>query len=94
MARTKKKLTSISAARIKERNNQAITWVDLIAIINATLVPEQELILNAIKNGRLRRTGRLIMAEIDKKQTADAQAEATAIFADNNATLAELDRIL
>lgn len=94
MARTKQQLTDISAARIKERNHQALVWAEFVAIINATLVPEQEVILRVIKNGRLRRLGRLLLDEIEKKLIADAATEATAILADDNATLTELDKIL
>lgn len=94
MARTKQQLTDISAARIRERNHQALLWTEFVAIINTTLVPQQELMLSAIKNGRLKRLSRLLFSEIDKKLIADANAEATAILADNNADLTELDKIL
>lgn len=94
MARTKQQLTDLSAARIRERNHQALIWAEFVAIVNATLVPEQELILRVIKNGRMKRLGRLLFNEIDKKLIADANTEAIAILADNNATLAELDKIL
>lgn len=94
MARTKLQLTRISAARIKERNNKAITWIEFLAILTATPVPEQDVILTAMRNGRFRRAARLIFDEVDKKFTADALIEATAILADNNADLTELDRIL
>jgi len=94
MARTKKQLTDISAARIRERNHQAMTWAEFQAIINATLIPEQEVILRAIKNGQVKKLGRLLFSEIDKKLIADSNAEAIAILADNNADLIELDKIL
>jgi len=94
MARTRQQLIDISAARIRERNRKVMAWAEFVAIINATLVPEQDIILRSIRNGRLRRLGRLLFAEIDKKEIADANTEAVAIFADNNADLAELDKIL
>jgi len=94
MPRTRTQLNTLSATRIREQNKRDLTWIGMLRALNRASVPDQELIIAAIKAGDIRIAGTLIITQIDSVHQTDASAEANAIFADNQISITELDRIL
>lgn len=94
MARTKQELTDISARRIREQNQKALNWGGFISSMNRLNQSERGVLLAAIMGGDTVVVGTTVVNAVNLKHTADADAEAASILADDNADLAELDRIL
>ena len=92
--RNKAQLITAIARKLRERNQRRLTWTELITTMNGIAVPQQELIIDALADGRNHLLGTLLIVELTQKQQADAITEATAILADDSADLTELDKIL
>lgn len=94
MTRTRSDLLTISARRILEQNRNNLNWTNVLRALNQALTPDREMIIGAIKNGNIREIGTLILAQINKVNQVDANAEAITILTDDNVSLIELDKIL
>lgn len=94
MPRTPTQLRILSAIRIREQNQKNLNWAGTLRALNRASVPNRELIIAAVKAGDIKTLGTLIITQINQIHQADADNEATTIFADSNISVTELDRIL
>ncbi len=92
--RNKAQLITVIARKLRERSRRRLSWAEFLIVINGIDVPQQELILRALSNGRDHVLGTLLIKELSQKELVDATAEATRMLADNSADLIELDKII
>ena len=93
MPLTKEQIRDRIAERLKLEARGIITAQDILTALTNMTAPERQQYLSAVNDENAERIGRLTIRAIYKKIEEDKKAEADTILADDQMSLAEIERV-
>ncbi len=95
MAIDRAEVMATITAKLTEEYTKAATWSTLVTAVQSNFTPSsKQQLMSDLTSGRTQDVGSLLQTALLAVVTAQAQADATAMMADDRVDLADLLRIL
>ena len=91
---TKDQIIQALAKRLAKKPQAAATWGDLVSSVQAFTPSQKATLLAKLTSGDFESAGKQLAVALRAEVTSDVVAEATAMLADDQLSLAEIERIL